>query len=293
MLAVDSGVPRPTSILDHVALAHGRRAFEHRPVRELLDAPPRRGALGRGRPGHWRGQWPFFAFIAVTLGAVVVIRALDPPETETAPLFQIVIGAAWIIMSSLWPVSDRRLGAVRWLRVAPLLRARRAAESDGADAGALVEALRIRITARSEFLADVPREARVRDVRAGPRAATRPVLAIGLYFVVIGLLGLFPRSPGGVGEWMLWIAAAGMLAVLFLSLRRRLPARIAKQQRNGLCPDCGYQLRGIGHDAVLHGAGLDLGPAQCPECGVRWPLVPPPTAEEVIHGRRGAGAAGL
>ena len=36
------------------------------------------------------------------------------------------------------------------------------------------------------------------------------------------------------------------------------------------CPCCSYALRGVGDKAAA------IGPTRCPECGNRWPLVPPP-----------------
>jgi hypothetical protein len=38
------------------------------------------------------------------------------------------------------------------------------------------------------------------------------------------------------------------------------------------CPDCAYD---------LSAGDMVLGPPNCPECGTDWPLIPPPTPEEI------------
>lgn len=56
----------------------------------------------------------------------------------------------------------------------------------------------------------------------------------------------------------------------------RLPyvsVQLRRALREGRCPDCGYDLKGI-PSAVPVVGGVNVGPAVCPECGTRWPLVP-------------------
>lgn len=65
-------------------------------------------------------------------------------------------------------------------------------------------------------------------------------------------------------------------AVVFVR-RSSLHSRLASALSHRHCPDCGYSLRGVpsGLDPDLFD-GPDPGPKRCPECGVAWPLLPPP-----------------
>jgi len=57
---------------------------------------------------------------------------------------------------------------------------------------------------------------------------------------------------------------------------RRTRARAIRSLADSACPVCGYSLVGVppALEPVLC-AGVDVGPECCPECGFRWPLVPP------------------
>jgi len=75
-----------------------------------------------------------------------------------------------------------------------------------------------------------------------------------------------------------WIFGIVLPVVLLMALamwapvlrtRKRLRATLQSRQ----CPGCGYDLTALA-DGTDPGGGV-LGPAVCPECGVRWPLVPP------------------
>ena len=77
---------------------------------------------------------------------------------------------------------------------------------------------------------------------------------------------------------------AGFAIVLVIMLmgelaRRTSTPRVARALLRGRCGDCGYQLlqpEEIRED-ICH---YHPGPRRCPECGVAWPLVPPPAPGE-------------
>lgn len=71
-----------------------------------------------------------------------------------------------------------------------------------------------------------------------------------------------------------WALLFPVLLVAAIALQRHEQAKLTKifqasieEQR---CPCCSYALRGVGDKAAA------IGPTRCPECGNRWPLVPPP-----------------
>ncbi len=48
------------------------------------------------------------------------------------------------------------------------------------------------------------------------------------------------------------------------------------------CPYCGYFLRKLNEIDPAATRYIEVGPRCCPECAMLWPLVPPPTHEEVV-----------
>lgn len=83
-------------------------------------------------------------------------------------------------------------------------------------------------------------------------------------------------SAGFVGWIVLMSAAIGRGEWM----RRRTLRRLDSLS----CPDCGYGLRGTPPGVAPERLkGLPTGPAACPECGSPWPLIPPPTQQEVLN----------
>jgi hypothetical protein len=108
----------------------------------------------------------------------------------------------------------------------------------------------------------------------------------------------------GSGIWLAWpsrnaepvltgmgacLALACAIGVWWLVITRRFRPRwrrthfvILSEQEHladclarRICPDCAYPLNSLppAIDAIPE-RGLELGPRACPECGVKWPLVP-------------------
>lgn len=88
------------------------------------------------------------------------------------------------------------------------------------------------------------------------------LLVSALALVVSTIMGLILAVP-----WLVWHISR---------VQRRRRCRLALEHTR--CPDCGYDLKGAPEpiDRAILG-GLSAGPDRCPECGVPWPLVPPPT----------------
>lgn len=85
-----------------------------------------------------------------------------------------------------------------------------------------------------------------------------------------------PLAYGGMGLGLaLMLAAAGRSSFVQHRARRRFESLS--------CPDCGYGLRdaepAVGPEQLR---GVLSGPAACPECGSPWPLIPPPTTQEML-----------
>ena len=78
--------------------------------------------------------------------------------------------------------------------------------------------------------------------------------------------------------YLFWPVMLSPFIVMALLGRRRL-RRLSLSLVHRICPDCGYSLEDAPDAALPHtGQVLGLGPRRCIECGVPWPLLPPPKA---------------
>jgi hypothetical protein len=130
-------------------------------------------------------------------------------------------------------------------------------------------------------------------LKTGKRLSSRSPFMLAEPYIgplVVGVVGLFYaqgtilRKLDPADSSMMSCAAplaAVMLAVIIplrlLLLRRRLSHAL----RTRSCPNCRYDLGSLPEaiDPALLG-GERVGPERCPECGSRWPLVPPPVDDE-------------
>jgi hypothetical protein len=111
----------------------------------------------------------------------------------------------------------------------------------------------------------------------------RGALAAARWGWVIGAVALVALAAWRGTTAMAILAGIGIAASAAVHLRASRRAErpeLGEALERGLCPDCGYELGGL-PPALTAGAlaGLDVGPASCPECGGRWPRVPPPAPE--------------
>lgn len=121
---------------------------------------------------------------------------------------------------------------------------------------------------------------RLADQAAGdhlPTSSSDNTDGLILLLWIIGPAGLISMlAILAVSAWIL--SATGLAVLLFTPLifRHRLHMRrCRKALRTKCCPDCDYSLKEL-PPAIpsKHLQGLISGPAQCPECGSPWPLVP-------------------
>jgi hypothetical protein len=93
-----------------------------------------------------------------------------------------------------------------------------------------------------------------------------------------------------------WLATLMTLLILATFVARavvlRRTSRFGPALTRSICPDCGYDLSGVSPaiDPVDLG-NLPAGPLRCTECGVPWPLLPPPMPGGEFAPVRGSGPA--
>lgn len=292
-------MPRPTSIADGVGFAESPVATRvKRPAPskfnpviwgESQQSVWRRGGVPEERvgwvsnPKKTRMAWVsgvLCAFAFASLFATAI-----PERIRAVPcMLGVCIALASFAASTSW--SDARIGGVRFLRVAPLRRVKEAATvARRAEHGRAAAEL---IAARHAHRLTLKWSARARDVVASPqgmRLMTLAQMTMYLAMVISPIAYALPQY-----RWAMWwglpVMLAAMGAMFFFSYRARVSRRVDERQRAGKCPDCGYDVSGLGDDPALDGLVPGCGPASCPECGVKYPLVPPPTPREVAEGNR-------
>lgn len=99
---------------------------------------------------------------------------------------------------------------------------------------------------------------------------------VPLYVVFgVNVLLLDPDHEVGVAIAALFAIGAGCFYVLVGHFRyRNCAKRLLNSINHGRCPECSYALRAHfrSKETRLH----EFGPPMCTECGVQWPLLPPP-----------------
>lgn len=101
------------------------------------------------------------------------------------------------------------------------------------------------------------------------------LLIIMLAFVYFGLRR-FPAT-WGIAVFIP-VPAAFIVSVMLQEHRRR---RLIRQMQDACCSKCGYALgdKMLGN-VIRPPEWTPIGPRRCPECGVHWPMVTPPTSFE-------------
>lgn len=99
-------------------------------------------------------------------------------------------------------------------------------------------------------------------------------------FLFIGGDEVFVALIAGAIAVVAGTALGVLLAIPWLAwhiARTRRRARCRKALAARVCPDCSYDLSGLPDEIEPENLeGQRIGPERCPECGVPWPLLPPP-----------------
>ena len=265
------------SVLDSVSLCRGER--------ELAIARRRVPPLPAGTVWYKRyvgdsiavPWWQVLAFVGV-FGTLVAANALFSP-----------VQLPWrSVASSTTDVSGWLWGAVIgvmlvWMgwRSRPSLRAK--ARARRARVGPLEDVVRRGRTAETavRVLAERRRGAKIDS--PGPFWVTwnlgAPIIIVAVGCMVLANVAMHLLLGAEPAWWRPLVPLAFVMAGVLLANRHRGDP---KRLQQGRCADCGYDLRSVAPDAALVAAGVDAGPARCPECGTRLPLVPSASGREVL-----------
>jgi len=142
---------------------------------------------------------------------------------------------------------------------------------------------------RAFILKTLGRDKRSRSSHATLSATSTPVvISVAVAFLVVAPSAGFTLSSAlVVALFALILYAAGAVLVRFVRFltgtytptdQRRTDhaAAIVKLA----CPACDYPLEPTPAFPPERTAGCNLGPSTCPECGLRWPLIPPSTRND-------------
>ncbi len=102
--------------------------------------------------------------------------------------------------------------------------------------------------------------------RTGPQVLD--VIAMTLIASVLTVIGV-----DWVFALLFWTVA--IILLLRTNHRNRKKNIVTSAVHQGVCLSCGYDLRGLASVSDARLGDVHLGPAVCPECGYRWPRVPP------------------
>jgi hypothetical protein len=100
-------------------------------------------------------------------------------------------------------------------------------------------------------------------------------------FVLLAItfvLGFFSGYPtiGCFGPIFLFVV---IFTLAIVQRNRTVPAQRLIEKK---CPDCGYDLAACDDAVPLRlRPRMHLGPRACPECGIGWPLPPPPVSVNI------------
>lgn len=217
--------------------------------------------------------------------AILALHFYSPTLTNTIlqwvlPLFvlDLVVQTAW---SSRRPIEDRRVAAVRFLRLRPVRRYLRGQSTH------LAFATQIAVRERSRRWPNARR--RVKDVHVANAPGQWATATLGKC-IVFGFAAIVlynvPLPISATVQTYLFLGTLCAI-VAYQSVRYTLVKRLDAAQLAGRCPDCDHDLRGVPRHPQFAGTFPDAGPTRCPECGVDWPLVPPTTTEEVVQYKPG------
>ncbi len=310
-------MPKPTTIVDRVALEEAkmlrqRSGVGHVRLERMLTPARAKQELRRqrdlgGLPARYlrelRPPTRTWLAAAVTLAwcALCFGFALMPPGRNQlfswlvfvclAPVA--VLGMVWW---SKWRPRGSPIAGARYLRVRPLHRLLRASampsmsEAERAGRAGLGElgehASRVQATLdhRLKARTAMSESERVTNAMVPGSLASNLSALSALGFVAI--IALFVNVPARAGN----IVPVMLLYVIVLGLwsqRRTYSKGIEIDIAAKRCPACKFACDALPTDPQLAQLGVLAGPTRCPECGMLWPFVPPPTPEEMLRAAPG------
>jgi hypothetical protein len=231
----------------------------------------------------------WLALISVTLAVCIFVAAMLTRSTEAAwwaPIEQAVtyisstlyiamaLFLVWIALVYMKDVRKRALA--RRARVAPFRSAARRRDESGFATARHALALRRAQPVEGGTLIAV--------MRVHMRAFLLLAAAMCLVSGVEGFTGVKIKGASSVA------VVCGATLVLY-GLSKGRGSAMARQ-RAKRCPHCDYDLSSAAVDEQLAAHGVDAGPGRCTECGLRYPLVPPAMADEVVFWDRRARRGG-
>lgn len=293
-------MPRPTTIVDRVALAEVRllrnrsgvgfvRLEKFKSAQAAREEFCKQRELASARPRYLRDGTSRVVRVAAPIGVVIFIAALAfaPELTKQLGLgrmslllipFLLLLQVVAIVVWFATRARNKSLAGVRYLRVRPLRMIERIHDATACVPPELVTATEQTLADRLATRKSLTRARRVTD--AALPGTRMFVIYIACMMLAVGnFVILFSRPIS-----LQYLTPLMFVPVLFvpLGLRQSYSKNIDKRREMKLCPGCKFDCSALPSDPLMQSLELDVGPKRCSECGMLWPFVPPATAEEIL-----------
>ncbi|HLP84059.1 MAG TPA: hypothetical protein VK157_06890 [Phycisphaerales bacterium] len=267
------------SVLDQISWYRGVEAESLarrnlKPPALPADTPWYKRYVGNGTQTRW---WHILVFLGVFAIVCVVNFSFEPItlpwwdaawEKLSAPewMWRFVIAGFWFWCAYRVRVTVRERARARRARLGPF--------EDVVKRGRTAEiAIRVMAERREAALKQPSRPIWVW------LSGRRSMLFAGAAVIMLAQ-AIEDLVAGPKNNMSLSIGALVALIVILVLIATSRVNKVDLSKRT--CPDCDYDLHATEPDAKLEAAGVDAGPARCPECGTRLPLVPAASGREVL-----------
>jgi hypothetical protein len=295
---VDSGMnhkehkPRRANVVDRVALAEAQYKFRNtgvfawrlekfgsiRKAREEVQLQRERDAL-QSRYLHPRRSFTALKHaltaLAVLLyvGMMAIISLAKLNFFITVPAFVVLMVFVFLLHAR----PDARLKAFSLLRTRPV---RKLVSAEASRHAALASDAQCTLAARASYRDSLGQNsfARAQDISIPGSQAY--YLFHACVFACVFLIA----SPSVMPSFTSISRFAFVLPIVYalITLRRTTSNSIDRLRKEHKCPNCKFDCSTLPPHPLVHSLSIDAGTPLCPECGMHWPLVPPPTPEEVL-----------